>query len=203
MEERILDRANSLFLRYGIKSVSMDDLSKDLGVSKKTLYQYVPNKRALVSRLVDQHTQVTHTSMAEINDNAVDAIHAILRIAQYVVGKLRCVSPMVIYDLRKYYRDLWETMETKHRSFMYDLIKKNLERGKEQGLYRRELNADIISKLYVGKTTLVSDKELFPDIEYNQEDLFREYMTYHLHGIVSLKGIQLLEYYQKNELKEN
>ncbi len=199
MEDKILEKAEGLFLRYGIKSVSMDDLSGELGISKKTLYQTISNKGEIIEKLLRNHMEETHHCMNEICACSSDAIHAILGIGQYVVSKLRCVSPMVIFDLKKYYRELWDAMETGHRNFIFSLIKGNIERGKREGLYRKEVNADIISKLYVGMTTMVSDRDLFPTEKYDQEVLFKQHITYHLHGVLSLKGMQLLAFYQEKE----
>lgn len=197
LKERIVQRAEELFMRYGIRSVTMDDLARDLGISKKTLYQFVENKVDLIEQIMELHIYEEHSSIDHISKQAADAIEAILNIAQYVTDKIRCISPTIIYDLKKYYKECWDKMEGLHRDFVYSRIRTNLQQGIAQGLYRTDLNIDIVAKLFVGKTTLVTDEELFPLEEYDQETLFREYMNLHIHGIASPKGLQLLELYQQ------
>lgn len=179
-------------MRYGIKSVTMDDIAREMGISKKTLYQYVENKSDLIGQIFQEKIKNEKQCMADIREAATDAVDEILRIARYVIQELRQMSPTVMYDLRKYYRDTWRQMEALHQRHIYQLIRENLERGQAEGLYRENIDVDIIAKLYVAKTPLVVDEDIFPTREYNVEKLFEEYMMYHIHGIASAEGLALL-----------
>ncbi len=193
VKQQILDKSEELFMRYGIKSVTMDDIARELGISKKTLYQYVANKTELIEQIFHQRIEREKKQMARIRDISADAVEEILKIADYVIAELRQLSPTTMYDLQKYYRGTWCQMDALHQSHVYQLIRDNIERGMEQGVYRHDLDPDIIAKLYVGKTSLVADDELFPLREYNIEELFKQYIHYHIHGIASPKGLRLLE----------
>ncbi len=184
-------------MKYGLKSVSMDDISRALGISKKTLYQAVRNKRDLVKEVFQKHIKEEEAAINEIVINSKDAVDEIIGIARYVTGLLREISPTTLYDMQKYYGDIWGMMETLHQGHIYETIKKNLDRGIVEGLYRKNLNADIIAKLYVGKTMLIVDEDVFPLKDYNKEKLYLEYVYYHLHGIASPKGLKLFEKYTK------
>ena len=190
---KILVRAEELFLRYGIKSVTMDDISKALGMSKKTLYQYVENKTDLLAQIMAVHIEQDKTSMNAIHAEAANAIDEMLRIAKFVIRDLRRIGPTTMYDLQKYYRDIWDKMEAFHKEYIYTVIKNNLDMGVQQGLYRANINTDVVAKLYVGKTLIVADEEMFPQRDYNREQLFKEYFNYHIHGIASEKGLELLK----------
>ncbi len=192
-KQQVLTKSEELFLRYGIKSVTMDDIARELGISKKTLYQYVDNKSDLIAQIIEKKTREEKSAMACIREESSDAVEEMLRVADYVIRELRQYSPVVMYDLRKYYRDAWKMMEAVHQRHIYDLIRDNLERGVQQGVYRADLDPDILAKLYVGKIPLVIDEELFPLQQYNLEELFRQYINYHIHGIASPKGLKLLE----------
>ncbi len=192
-KEQILGKATSLFIRYGIKSISMDDLARELGISKKTLYQYVENKADLIQQVFQRRINGETALMAQFQEDAEDAIDEMLRLARYVIGVLREISPTTVYDLQKYYRNIWVKTESLRQQFVFEIIRENLRRGMKQGLYRENMNPDIIAKLYVAKTSLVADNEFFPAAEYNMESLFREYFTYHIYGIASPKGLRLLE----------
>jgi AcrR family transcriptional regulator len=195
LKQHILKKAFNLFMRYGIKSITMDDLSRDLGISKKTLYQYVENKADLIEQLFQQHIEEEKRIMAHIQRESVDAIDELLKIARYVMQKLHELSPTTVLDLQKYYPNTWREMEALHQRHVFAIIKQNMERGIREGVYRADMQLDIIAKLYVGKSMLVTDGSLFPASEYDISRLYREYINYHLHGIASPKGLQELGKY--------
>jgi len=196
---KILSGTEQLFMRYGVKSMTMDSISKELGISKKTLYQFVDNKSDLIEQVFKWHLQEELVVLREIRENAKDAIDEILGIAKYGVQKLRELNPTTIYDLQKHYKEVWKLLESLHTEQVYTYIKENLEKGIEEGLYRSNLNPDIIAKLYGGKTVLVVNEDLFPLKEYNKEKLFEEYIQYHIHGVASAKGLKRLEKYLSKE----
>lgn len=200
IRQQFLTHAEGMFMRYGIKSVSMDDLAKDLGVSKKTLYQLVPNKADLITQIFHQHIKAEKEAIGNINATAKDAVQEIIEIARYIISQLRDMSPQVIFDLQKYYKETWQLLQGLHQKFAYQIIKANIERGIKEGLYRENLNPDIVAKLYLGKSWLVVDDSLFPLKEYNSEQLFKEMIAYHIHGIASVKGLKLLAKYSKDLL---
>jgi hypothetical protein len=120
-----------------------------------------------------------------------------LDIGKFANEQLRQVPPMVIYELKKYYRESWEQMEALHSKYIYRTIISNLNKGIESGHYRADINPDVIAKLYVGKSFLLVDEEIFPVKEYERQRLFREFIHYHLRGIVSAKGQRLLDKFVK------
>lgn len=185
-----------MFMRYGIKSITMDDISRKLGISKKTLYQFVDNKGDLINQIFEIQTNIEKEAVTKITAESKDAIDEILGIAKFVTQQLREFSPTVMYDLQKYYRESWMKIEEYHSDYVYSVIKANLERGIEEALYRDNMNPDIVAKLYVGKTMSVVDEETFPLKEYNRENLYKEYINYHIHGIASPMGLALLKQYQ-------
>ncbi|HMQ45928.1 MAG TPA: TetR/AcrR family transcriptional regulator [Saprospiraceae bacterium] len=193
LKQQILEKSFDLFMRYGIKSITMDDIAKELGISKKTLYQYVENKTDLIEQIFHRHIDEEKQAIDAIRQHSSDAIDEMLGIAKHVINELRTVSANVLYDLQKYYPPTWAMMEGLQKKHIFTVIKENLERGIRQGLYRANLNADIIAKLYVGKAMLLIDDDFFPLQNYNISDLYREYIYYHIHGIASAKGQQLLE----------
>jgi len=177
----------------------MDDIAREMGMSKKTLYQYVDNKTDLIEQIFQQHAEEEKKVIERIRHDSADAIDEILRIARYVVAQMREMAPTTVYDLQKYYRNTWKQMDALHQRHVYTVIKDNLERGIRQGVYRSNLNPDIVAKLYVGKTSLVADEEMFPAREYNIQNLYWEYINYHIRGIASAEGQRLLEKYKAAE----
>lgn len=202
-KQQIIGKAAELFMRYGIKSVTMDDLARELGISKKTLYEHVSNKSDLIEQIFGQMITEEKEMMAHLRQTAGDAIEEILNITKFVLKNLRRLSPTTVYDLQKYYRSTWKKMESQQCDHIYDLIRENLERGMVQGVYRDTINPDIIAKMYVGSNSIVTDESWFPVGEYRMDELFIQHMTYHLHGIASSQGLALLEQHMPEIVTRN
>lgn len=192
-EHKILTQAEALFMRVGIKSVTMQDLSRELGISKKTLYQTVENKADLVLKIMFNHAQAEMEAITKITADSESAIDEMLGIARYSLEQLREISPTLIYDLKKYYRKSWDIFEKLHQEHAGGVIIENFKRGIEEGLYRNDFDIDIVSKLYVSKTFLLVEDSLFPLRKYDRRHLMNEFIKYHLYGIVSPKGKTVLE----------
>ena len=189
-------------MRYGIRSITMDDIARELGISKKTLYQYVENKSDLIEHIFQDRISCEKEIMEKIREESVDAVDEMLQVGRYFTRELRQISPTVMYDLQKYYRSTWKEMKTLHRQYVYQLIRENMERGIEQGLYREDMDPDIIAKLYVGKTFQIVDEELFPLQQYDLKKLFEEFISYHMHGIASTKGLERMRLHKEKARRE-
>ena len=201
IKQNVIQKSYDLYCRYGIKSVTMDDIAREMGMSKKTLYQYFDNKTDLLEQIFLQHIEDEKEMMGSIKTKAADAIEEIVEVGRYVVSLLREVSPTAVYDLQKYYWSIWVELEALHKKYIYESIRENILWGIKQGFYRNNLDADIIAKLFVGKTSLIVDEEMFPSKDYQKGELFQEFINYHIQGIASVKGRQLLEKYQAIEKK--
>lgn len=186
--EVILNKTFDLIMRYGIKSVSMDDISKSIGISKKTIYQYFENKRGLIGEVLDEHIKKDQECIIEIVENSKNAINEIVEIARHILLFLKGMSPSMIYDTRKYYPRQWEKVERQHFSFFRKIIKTNILRGQKEGLYNEDINAEIISKLYVKQSLALSDETTFPTNEYDHGELYKTLITYHIRGLMTTKG---------------
>lgn len=189
----VIETATSLFLRYGLKSVSMDDIAEGAGISKKTLYQAVPSKEALIDHIVDIHICSETGTIDCILDQSVDALEEMRGISAMVTETLRSMTPALLYDMRKYYRPIWEKIDTFHRGHIRTVIVNNLERGMAEGLYRSDIPADIIARLYVVQAMALIDDDVFPAPAFEPETLMRAFVHYHLHGILTPAGRQKLE----------
>ncbi len=191
LDNKILIKAENLFFKYGIKSISMDDLSRELGISKKTLYQSVENKKDLVLQVFQNHATQEMDAVTRIQKESGDAIDEMIEVVKYVIPTLRKITPTVLFDMQKYYQEIWQMMEDHNNKEIYKFIEENIKKGIEQGVYREEVRPDIIAKLYVGKTMFLIDEEVFPLRDYNKENLFKEHMQYHIRGIATTKGLKL------------
>jgi TetR/AcrR family transcriptional regulator, cholesterol catabolism regulator len=189
----ILEQVAVLFMKYGIKSVTMDDIARYLGISKKTVYQYVADKTELVGKFLEYELK----KKAEIVDEAVsqseNAIEALCTINYHMNESIRELNPSTEYDLKKYYPDLYHRLDESRKLKMYETIIENIRRGKGEGLYRPEVNEEIISKLQVIRATFICSDEVISINEYTSKDFFREFLVYHIRGIATFKGIEVFE----------
>lgn len=199
-EIKILETSTQLFMTYGLKSVSMDDISRKLGISKKTLYQYVENKEDLVKQVIQKYIGIQQNIILSIIEKSTDAIEEYLDLSRHFLSTIRQMKPTITYDLQKYYSDSWNIITKDHFKFLQSVIQKNIIRGIEQELYRKNLNADIIAKLYISKNHAIADESLFPLQKYSKDELLVEFVKYHLHGIASEKGIKRMKKILKKQL---
>ncbi len=203
MEEReiyIIEKAGDLFKKYGIKSVSMDDIAQQLGVSKKTLYSFFCDKAELIKKILNQHNCKRDEKFDEVTSQKLNAIDKLLNVSKYLIEMMKDINPVMLYDLRKYYPELMKELVDDQRGHIFDNIKANIEKGVSEGLYRDDMDAEIISTIYVARM----DDAIFEGKAYSssfdKEKFFKELFTYHIRGIASAKGIKYFENKIKNEV---
>ena len=187
-----LERVESLFLRHGIKSQTMDDISRELGISKKTLYQMVENKDDLVRRVLEHHISREKSQCLSMAAQATDAVDEMLMIVDSNSQDFAQMKANVLYELQKYHHDAFRLIVSFQREFLYKLVVANLERGRAEGLYRTDFDIDVVARLHLASVMTLFDEEVFPSASITREVLFREYMMHYLHGIVSDKGLKVL-----------
>ncbi|HMG14437.1 MAG TPA: TetR/AcrR family transcriptional regulator [Saprospiraceae bacterium] len=191
LKNKVIAESECLFIKYGIKSISMDDISSRLGISKKTLYQVVNDKEELVKKAIKHHMDQEREDLQLISSNSFDAIDEMVKVTQHVLEFFKRLNPITQFDLEKYYRDYYVKMKKQHFEFIYAVIKFNLEKGIKENIYRNDIDTDIISRLYIIKAMAILDDEIFPEAMYEKASIFKEHMIYHLKGIISEKGLSL------------
>jgi TetR/AcrR family transcriptional regulator, cholesterol catabolism regulator len=191
--QNILLRVRELYLKYGIRSVTMDDVSNELGISKKTLYQHVTDKDDLVGKFIDNEISLLKVEICSCFKAGYNAIEDLLEISLFMNKLMRGQNPVTDHDLKKYYPHHYQKTIKTRREGIYSYILFNLKKGKEEGLYRAELNEEIIAKLYISRVESIHLNDLFSVEEFTSMKLFMELLTYHIRGIATEKGIAELE----------
>ena len=189
----ILEKVTGMYLKYGIRSVTMDDVSRELGISKKTLYQYFSDKNDLVKKAIDREIERIHKGFNDIINQNLNAIEEILEFNKIASTVINTHSSSALYDLKKYYPELHENIVKIWSERMYELILKNLQKGKTQGLFRKDLNDEVIAKLHVSRIMIMTENDLFTHEELVSKEVAREIYIYHIHGIANAKGLEILE----------
>lgn len=192
-EKEIIQKAGVLFMRYGIKSMTMDELARQMGVSKKTLYQFVDNKKHLVKKVILQHIDVQQCHIQEVFNEKVNAIDALMEMTKVVSAQMKEIHPSVMFDLKKYHPESFCILQEHKQSFIYKNIKNNLEVGISSGLYRDNLNPELLTQLYLSMVNSIMDPENSVMNDFSYADLHAEMMRYHIRGIASAEGREYLK----------
>lgn len=187
----IIKRATDIYMRFGIKSVTMDDMARHLGISKKTLYKYVTDKTDLVNKSIQDQLE---TEMCRVNEgiqNSVNAIDEHIKISRSVINQMKNVQPSVFYDLKKYYPEAWNMYQCHKNEEIYATVKNNIENGIKEGLYREDINPAITSMLYIQSVDVMFSDEMIKIMStYNFTTIIIEKIKYHIYGIATEKGIK-------------
>lgn len=196
----ILEKSAQVFLKYGIRAVTMDDLARELGVSKKTIYKYFSDKDELVKTIIQFKTQSDREICTIACNQAENAIDEMIRISEFVSEMLQDVHSSVFFDLQKYHRDAWEIMEDHKNTFVRNQIKGNIERGIQEGIYRDNSDPDILSKAYVSTMGALFDGYTFPSSEYKFSRVLNQIIRFQIRGLANEKGLEYLKNRLNNEM---
>lgn len=197
--ENILYKAKESFFQFGVKSLTMDDLARELGISKKTLYKHVDNKSDLVEKVMLLHFKEEKQNLKEIISGKDNAIEEMIAIIKNVLRHLRTIHPSSIYDIQKYYPKSWALFKNFKSDFIYNTILSNIQKGIKEGFYRNNFQPEFITQLYITSIEHLVNPKIFPPSEYKFSDLYIEYVSYHLRGIASEKGRSFLNKTNLNE----
>lgn len=188
----IIEKVWKLFHQYGIKSITMDDVSHELAISKKTLYELFSDKWNLVDQVVDRGIETQRRLISEAKKDSPNAIHEVFSVFKVYLQMVKERFPSFEYDLKKYYPDIAARLNKIKRKEIIENTLSNLQRGKDEGLYREDLDAEIISRFNFLIVDNLGKQELFTMEEIYLEDFSTQMFLYHLYGILNFKGIKYL-----------
>ncbi len=189
----IIIHALSVFQRYGIKSVSMDDIARHMGISKKTLYQYFNDKTQLVDVALNHLVESDYCSLKNIEQQSLNAVDEMFSLYRHVSTTVRNHNPVLEFDLQRYFPKIYKKLRDRNRTQMHEILLNNLKKGKTEGLYRTNLNENIIAKLFVLRMENLMHTDLVSAEELYSEAFFIETYRYHLFGILSEAGLQFIK----------
>jgi AcrR family transcriptional regulator len=192
----IREKAFELFRRFGIRSITMDDVAGHCGISKKTLYQHYTDKDSLVYSVLEQMVKRSEAQCNVIAKESENAVHEIFLSLDMLRSMFGGVNPIMIYDLHKYHQAAYKRLEIHKHSFLYNVTRKNLERGIQEGLFRSDINVEIITLLHLYTISMTFEQETFPREKFSLIELQMQIMLHYVHGIVSPKGMKLIEKYK-------
>jgi len=189
----ILRESSRLFVKYGIRSMSMDDLCRELGISKKTLYQYVGNKADLISQTLEYVVSQATETLKEAEQSGCNAVDQLLAVSRKISGDMHNLNPSLTFDLQKYYPEIYRKFTLRKKEIIFKEVMGNMQRGIQEGLYREDLPAELVARLYVHKLEYINDPEFLQSEEYSFPNMFQVMFDNHIRGICNPAGLKYYE----------
>ena len=198
----LLERASAVFMKYGVKSVTMDDLCREIGVSKKTLYIYFEDKTDLVVSIIKAKIEMDKETCLQCMNNAENAIDSLVSISRFVIQQLGNINPSVFMDLQKHYPEAWKMLHDHKWDFVLKNIHDNIVQGKNENIYRENLNPEIISRYYVSAMDSILDGTVYPWPQFKTDEIVTEILRFHIRGMANDQGIKYLKEHFNREINE-
>ena len=201
-KDRILEKAHDLFMQYGIRSITMDEIAAQLGISKKTIYQFFTDKDTMVEAVVNEVINRNEEDCRGFSLTAENAVHEIFVAMDFTQEMMKAMNPQIMYDLEKHHPAAFKRLKQYKYQFLFSTIKENLERGAREDIYRTDLNIDLTTRHRIESAFMPFNQEAFPQNKYPMNQTCQELAILFLHSICNPKGKKLIEKYL-NERQKN
>lgn len=197
LKDRILNEAETLFCQYGVKSITMDDIAKHLGISKKTIYLHFEDKKQLVEMQM-KNMMVQNQCIFNINSQiAENCIHEVFLAVTHLRVLLSKMNPALFYDLQKYHPSAWQEFKDFRDKYLLNCIQENLKKGMHDGYYRKDLHVAILSRMRIQQIDSIFHPKAFPSDRFNLEEVVEVTTEHFLLGISTPAGQKLINKYKQ------
>lgn len=199
-KERILRGAEELFMRYGVRSVSMDDIARHLSISKKTIYQYFTDKDEVVTMVAIAHLSQEQREFDEVFTKSKDSIDEMVGLSNCLRVNLKKINPSMLFDMQKYHPKAWGAWLSFKNDFMRMSIKRSLTRGIQDGYFRPEINSEILATSRLEQVEMGFRDDLFPTDQFDFMEVQIQLLEVFIYGLLTEKGRKLYQTYKlKNQ----
>jgi AcrR family transcriptional regulator len=195
-KQRIIEEAAEMFRTYGIRSVTMDMLASQMGISKRTIYEVFSDKDELLQGVLQWMTVRQKEMMTRIFSESENVIEAIFKMIAVMTDHYQKMSPAFQMDMRRLHGDIIKKMD-KENSIPY--ISNNseiLKRGIDEGVFRNDINIELTNKCMQEVAKMANDESVFPADAYTNKDILRNFYVNYLRGISTQKGLNLIDQYE-------
>jgi TetR/AcrR family transcriptional regulator, cholesterol catabolism regulator len=198
----MLDQIREMFFMYGLKNLSMDEISRRLGISKKTLYCFVRNKEELIDRMFQYQGLKWIELWDKISEQPINAIEKLLKISLLVNEEMNNLNPMLKFELQKYYEQTFDKYMENKRKYIYQGLVHNMKQGIEEKLYRQDLNIELVASIYITGFIEMHNSDVCKMHDISFEQVFTVMFENHIRAISTTEGVAYFEN-RKKEIFEN
>lgn len=196
MKEKIVSAAEELFFRFGIRNITMDDIARHLGISKKTIYQFFKDKDEVVHSLMLAKLEEDRIRFTKVHDEAENFVAETFAIMKNLAEILAKVNPVIFHELYKYYPETWKAFDEFKSGFILQNIERCLRKGQEQGLVRQDINIRILSRMRLENLDMGFFGRGFPHDKFSMLEVQLVMTEHFLYGVCTLKGHKLINKYK-------
>mgnify|MGYP001355631477 CR=1 FL=1 len=197
IKDKIITESIGLFMQYGMKSVTMDDIARHLGISKKTIYQNFKDKEEIILSATERFLESEYEAMRQLQENSENAVDHLYQLTLCIRDRMKNTNHGVLFDLKKYYKNAWDKyLEYKH-NVIFTSVLETLKQGIREGLFRDDINPEILAYLRLGEIEISFNKEYFPDERFTLAEIHEQIFEHFTYGILSEKGLKQFESYKQ------
>jgi TetR/AcrR family transcriptional regulator, cholesterol catabolism regulator len=196
-KEKLIKGAEELFLRYGLRSVSMDDIARHLGISKKTIYQHFADKDEVVATVAKGHMEKQRAQFEQIFRESKNSVEELVKISYCLKDSMRDVNPSLLFDMQKYHQKAWNEWLTFKQKYIRENIIRSLKQGIEEGVFRSDIDMDIIATMRLEQVQMAFDNSIFPRSKYDVPEVQAQLFDHFIHGLFTDKGRKLYQKYKQ------
>ncbi|RYC68271.1 MULTISPECIES: TetR/AcrR family transcriptional regulator [Spirosoma] len=206
MKERILSEAERLFWRYGVRSVTMDDIARQLGISKKTIYQHFSDKEQILYQVIQDKISTDVTEMQCVVSETSNPIEEMLIVLEMMQKHQDQLSPNLVMDVKRHYPQAFTLFREHMDRHILKSLLENIQKGISLGLYRPDINPAILARMRVEQIELAFNNDFFPTSEYSMIDVQRELIHHFVRGMLTEQGFTIYNQYvnlYNHDVQEN
>lgn len=200
--EKILSASVELFSQYGFKTITMDDVARRAGISKKTLYQHFANKQEVVNESVIWYKNNSTASCEANLENTENAIEGMVRIMAFFDEMHKRINPMAVFEMQRFYPEAYKTFRDMLEDRDVVLIRENILQGIKEELYRADINPDLLARYRLETSLLILQPNLMVNDRNSLMSVALEIAEHFLYGIMTPKGEKLYQKYKAKYIKQ-
>ncbi|MFY0625020.1 MAG: TetR/AcrR family transcriptional regulator [Reichenbachiella sp.] len=193
IKNKILLSADSQFHRYGIRSVSMDDIARELKMSKKTIYQYFKDKDEIVKMVSSLHIEREKNEFEEVLKTAENALEEIFKLSKCLRKNMSEINPSLLFDIQKFHPSSWTLWEEFKNEFIRNAVLRVIARGKKEGFFRKGLNAEVLATLRIETIEMTFNQNIFPKAKFDFTEVQLTLLDHFVHGLLTIKGQEIYD----------
>ncbi len=197
IKTKILKGAEELFMRYGVRSITMDEIARHLGISKKTLYQYFLDKDDIVASTTHNHLIRERKQFEQIAEDSSNSVEELVKLSLCLKENVKGMNPSLLFDLQKYHQKAWNIWLEFKNKFIRESVVRNLNKGIAEGLIRAEINPEILAVVRIETVQMGFDDQLFPVDKFNLTEVQMQILEHFIHGLLTDKGKKLYQKYKE------